>query len=72
MPAACSHDKIAPVASTPRSIGPVARLNKNSVGIPNLDAFATAVSGSFLLGDDIGEAQYTNRELKKMIDAPTP
>jgi hypothetical protein len=34
----------------PRSMGPVATLNKNSVGICDLDVCTAAVSGSFLLG----------------------
>ena len=50
MPAACSHDKTASVTSMPRSIGPVATLNNNSVGICDLDVCTAAVSGSFLLG----------------------
>ena len=52
MPAACSHDKTASVTSIPSSMGPVATLNKNSVGICDLDVCTAAVSGSFLLLSD--------------------
>jgi hypothetical protein len=54
MPAACSPEKIASREITPKSSGPVAKLNKNSVGIPNIEGFVAVVSVSLLFkGDDM-------------------
>ncbi len=46
----------------PKSTGPVAILNKKSVGIPNGDAVTAAEAGGFLLGeDDMGEVTDSRR-----------
>lgn len=50
MPVLCNHEQIASSESTPSSNGPVARLNKKSVGIFELDGLAVVVSGRLVEG----------------------
>ncbi len=57
-----SHEKTAQVETMPRSNGPVARLNKNSVGTGDWDKLVAAVSDSFLLGD-MGKAKNSKVNL---------
>jgi hypothetical protein len=47
MPVACSHEPTASIDRTPKSMGPVARLNMTSVGVGDFDLFTAAFSGSF-------------------------
>lgn len=54
MPVLCNHEHTASSESTPRSREPVARLNKKSVGILDLDELAVVVSGRLVgLAEDM-------------------
>lgn len=54
MPVLCNHEQTASSESTPRSREPVARLNKKSVGIFELDDLAVFVSGRLVeLAEDM-------------------
>lgn len=54
MPVLCNHEHIASSERTPRSREPVARLNKKSVGILDVDELAVVVSGRLVgLAEDM-------------------
>ena len=54
MPVLCNHEHIASSERTPRSREPVARLNKKSVDILDLDELAVVVSGRLVgLAEDM-------------------